>query len=177
MQSATSAAKKLFSGTQMMTGSSGLNCDADATSDAGCGIRDSSTSSAGAGSNAIGGGVYAMSWTTSSISMYFFPRDAIPSDIAAGEPTESGWGTPTFQLTSDACDLSARFYDLQVVLNIDLCGTWAGAVWGSDMSYCGQDETCADKTGYSSCSQYVQEKGSAFHEAYWEINSIKVYEQ
>ncbi len=173
----TSQTSKLYSGTQMLTGSSGLNCDADATADSGCGIRDKSTSSAGAGSNAIGGGVYAMSWTTSAIQMWFFPRDSIPSDISSGKPTQSGWGTPTFRLTNDGCDLSKHFYDLGIILNIDLCGTWAGNDWNSDMSYCGQDGSCADKTGYSSCAEYVQANGDAFHEAYWEINSIKVYEQ
>jgi hypothetical protein len=46
----------------------------------------------GAGFNAIGGGVCATEWTSTLISVYFFPRNAIPADITSGNPDPSGWG-------------------------------------------------------------------------------------
>lgn len=52
----------------------------------------------------------------------------------------------------------------------ELVGDWAGAdgVWNY-AGYAGQDQSCAAITGYSTCSDYVLNKGSAFTEAFWEV--------
>ena len=56
------------------------------------------------------------------------------------------------------------------------CGDWSGAdsVWNS-AGYAGQTESCASKTGYATCSDYVLNKGSAFTEAYWEVSHILIW--
>jgi hypothetical protein len=46
------------------------------------------------GFNTIKGGVYATEWTSSYISIYFFPRSQIPADIDHNNPDISTWVTP-----------------------------------------------------------------------------------
>lgn len=64
----------------------------------GCGVLDSRTSSYGTGFNAIGGGVYAMQWTSDYIRVWFFPRQQIPTDILNLTPNPSNWGPPAANL-------------------------------------------------------------------------------
>lgn len=71
------------------------DCGAVATSDQGCGeIAESTEDAYGAGFNTAGGGVYAMKWDSDGISVFYFARDSIPTDITDGSPEPSGWGTP-----------------------------------------------------------------------------------
>lgn len=83
-------------------------------SNAGCGISASSAQSYGAGFNSAGGGVYATEWTSSAISIWFWPRNAIPGDVSGGNPNPAGWGTPVAKFTG-GCDIDAKFKDMQIV--------------------------------------------------------------
>ncbi|CCM01312.1 uncharacterized protein FIBRA_03361 [Fibroporia radiculosa] len=153
----------------------GTNCAAAETGNQGCGVRSTSNTSFGAGFNGIGGGVYAMQWEDSGISVYFFPRSSIPSDITAGAPQPSGWGAPMADWPATDCSPSKFFYDHSAIFDTTLCGQWAGNVW-NDTGVPGQSESCAQITGTSSCSEYVQNNGAAFAEAYWEVLSVKIYQ-
>ncbi|KAI9873128.1 MAG: hypothetical protein M1830_000807 [Pleopsidium flavum] len=144
------------------------NCDGNAPgqpNNAGCQIADSATNSYGAGFNANGGGVYATEWTSSAISVYFFPRGSIPSDIGSGNPNPAGWGKPLAQFQG-GCDIDAHFQNQQIVFDTTFCGDWAGNVWSSS--------SCASKA--PTCSAFVQNNPSAFKDAYWSVNSVKVYQ-
>ncbi|CCO37457.1 putative glycosidase C21B10.07 [Rhizoctonia solani AG-1 IB] len=70
-----------------------LNCAADETGNQGCGQLNSKPNNYGKAFNDNGGGVYAMKWDRSGISIYFFPRDEIPSDIKneAPRPDSGDW--------------------------------------------------------------------------------------
>ncbi|KAL9623995.1 MAG: hypothetical protein Q9160_001748 [Pyrenula sp. 1 TL-2023] len=144
------------------------NCDVNAANqatNAGCQVAaSSSAASYGTGFNSAGGGVYATEWTSDGISIYFFPRGSIPSDIAGGNPNPSSWGTPAANF--EGCDFDSHFRDLQIVFDTTLCGDWAGAVWG-------QDSTCTAKA--STCQDYVANHPGDFKDAYWSVNSLKVY--
>ena len=83
-------------------------------SNAGCGISASSAQSYGAGFNSAGGGVYATEWTSSAISIWFWPRNAIPGDVSGGNPNPAGWGTPVAKFAG-GCDIDAKFKDMQIV--------------------------------------------------------------
>lgn len=48
------------------------SCDVAATGNAGCGIRDPSLKTFGAGWNSVGGGVYVLNWDSTGISMWVF---------------------------------------------------------------------------------------------------------
>ena len=54
-------------------------------------------------------------------------------------------------------------------------GDWAGGVW-NDSGIPGQETSCAQRTGYSTCDEFVQKSGASFTEAYWEISSVKMYQ-
>ncbi|EIW65027.1 uncharacterized protein TRAVEDRAFT_25981 [Trametes versicolor FP-101664 SS1] len=146
----------------------GTNCAAAETSNAGCGMVATQSNTYGVGFNNNGGGVYAMQWVDSGISVWFFPRSSIPSDLSSGAPVPSGWGTPMAHWPSSGCDPSTFFSQHSAIFDTTLCGDWAGNVWESG--------GCAASTGVSTCEQYVQDNGSAFNDAYWEVNYVKVYQ-
>ncbi|KAF2281362.1 uncharacterized protein EI97DRAFT_27378 [Westerdykella ornata] len=145
------------------------NCDIhapDQLPNAGCSIESPSTQSYGAGLNEIQGGVYATLWTDEAISVYFFPRTAIPADVLGDAPDPSSWGTPMARFAGAGCDVGSVFRDQQIVIDTTFCGVWAGAVWG-------QSETCKAKA--ATCEDYVRDHPEAFGEAYWSINALRVY--
>ncbi|KAJ5309467.1 uncharacterized protein N7443_001928 [Penicillium atrosanguineum] len=137
----------------------------DQSPNAGCAIQGSSTQSFGDGFNQAGGGVYATEWTSDAINIYFFPNSSVPSDITSGNPDPSGWGTPSASF-SGGCDIDSHFSELQIVFDITFCGDWAGDMWSSS--------TCSSYA--STCNDYVADNPSAFEQTYWEINSLKVYQ-
>ncbi|KAJ9164872.1 Glycoside hydrolase family 16 protein [Coniochaeta hoffmannii] len=147
--------------------------NADCQGNQGCGQQTSATNNYGAGFNAAGGGVYAVEWTSDHIAVWFFPRGdptaarlASPSGGAAPDP--ASFGQPMARFVGDSCSIDDHFVNNNIVFNIAYCGDWAGQVWA-------QDPTCSRLT--PTCSQYVAEHPEAFAEAYWLINSVKVYQQ
>ena len=144
------------------------NCYVDAPgqgTNAGCQIGTTNTETYGTGFNSNGGGVYATDWTSQSINIYFFPRSGIPSDITSGDPDPTTWGTPVASF-SGGCEIDTFFNGLQIVFDTTFCGDWAGAVWSTDASCSPQAATC---------QAFVQNNPAAFEDAYWSINSLKVY--
>ncbi|KAF8593699.1 glycoside hydrolase family 16 protein, partial [Ceratobasidium sp. AG-I] len=100
------------------------NYDATGSSgDAGCGLINDSAESFGAPFNAVGGGVLASLWGSSGICVWFFHRSTIPHDITQNTPNPDNWGEPTALLSNTSCPPQAHFWDHQIVLNIDICGT------------------------------------------------------
>jgi nicotinate-nucleotide pyrophosphorylase (carboxylating) len=122
--------------------------------------------------NKAQGGVYAMEWTTTSISVWFFPRDSpgftesFSSNATATNP--SAWGTPIAHFGGSGCDFSGRFKDLKIIFNTAFCGEWAGAEW---------DKSCAKKTGVATCNAYVRDNPEVFKEAYWEVAGLKWFQK
>lgn len=144
------------------------NCDINAAgqgNNVGCSIRSASSDSFGNGFNSNGGGVYATEWTSEAISIWFFPRNAIPSDLTSGTPDPSGWGQPSGQFTG-GCDIDDKFKDQKMIFDVTFCGDWAGSVWSTDA-------TCGPQA--STCQSFVQNNPSAFKDTYWLVNSLKVY--
>jgi len=153
----------------------GTDCAALTTGNQGCGIRSNTSNSFGAGFNANGGGVYAMKWVTSGVAVYFFPRGSVPADISANAPQPNSWGPALARWPASSCAPFKFFYDHTAIFDTTLCGDWAGAVWG-DTGIPGQEQSCAQRTGFSTCQAFVQAKGSAMSEAYWEVKSVKIYQ-
>ncbi|RFU33606.1 hypothetical protein B7463_g2729, partial [Scytalidium lignicola] len=145
---------------------SNANCNAGNGND-GCSFSGADTQGYGTGFNAVGGGIYAMDWTSSAINIYFFPRSSIPSDITSGAPAPETWGSPVASFVGGSgCDIDTHFANHNIVFNTDFCGDWAGNVWESG--------SCAALA--STCELYVAANPTAFRDAYWEINSVKVYQ-
>ncbi|KIJ22234.1 glycoside hydrolase family 16 protein [Paxillus involutus ATCC 200175] len=155
----------------------GTDCSAAQSNNEGCGMRSPSDTSFGSGFNSVGGGVYAMYWENSvGIKVWFFQRGSIPADITAGAPQPQNWTTPmAFWANSGACDISAMFVDHSTIFDTTLCGDWAEGVWGGT-GVPGQSVSCQQQTGFATCAEFVQASGASFSEAYWEVSSVKIYQ-
>jgi hypothetical protein len=145
------------------------NCDVNAPgqgNNEGCQITAQDSRSYGKGFNDNNGGVYATEITSSFINIFFFPRGSIPSDISGASPDPSGWGKPMAVFKGD-CDIASTFKNMQIVFTNTFCGDWAGNVWDSG--------SCASKA--DTCVDYVKNNPNDFEDAYWSVNSLKVYQQ
>ena len=140
------------------------NCNQE-TGFVGCGQHTKDATNYGGGFNSVGGGVYAMDWTSQYINVYFFSRDKIPADLTAGEPNPKAWGAPTASFTGK-CDIDSHFKNHKIIINNTFCGDWAGNVW---------KDQCSEMA--ATCDQFVAENPEAFEDVYWLINHIKVYKQ
>jgi hypothetical protein len=143
------------------------NCNAG-NGNTGCGQAGTNTQAYNTGFNAIGGGVYAVEWTSSAISIWFFPRSGIPADVTSGKPDPTKWGNAAAKFSGSGCNIDQHFKAHQITFNTDFCGDWAGQVWSSDA-------TCS-KLG-ATCQAYVAANPADFKDAYWLIKSVKVYSQ
>ncbi|CAM0140376.1 hypothetical protein VKS41_006384 [Umbelopsis sp. WA50703] len=144
-----------------------FNCWIDApgqSSNAGCGVTDSQASSYGDNLNNGGGGVYATQWGSDGIYIWWYPRNGIPADITSGAPDPSTWRSPDAAFPLGSSCPNDFFANQQIVVDLTFCGDWAGNVYSTS--------GCPG----SSCQDYVQNNPSAFDDAYWSINSFKVYQ-
>jgi hypothetical protein len=146
------------------------DCNAD-NARQGCSIHNSNDerNNYGRGFNAIRGGVYAMQWTDSGITVWFFPRDHIPSDIITENPNPGVWEERYKQSSHQGnCDFSKHFKEQRITFDIKFCGEWSGNRW---------EDTCRAQTGGQSCIGYVHNNPAAFKDVFWLINFVKVYER
>ncbi|KAI4168184.1 MAG: hypothetical protein LQ343_006570 [Gyalolechia ehrenbergii] len=135
----------------------------------GCLVKPIDSNNYGTSLNNANGGVYAMEWTSGSINIWFFPRGSIPSDISSSNPNPSAWGSATASFVGgDNCNIDQHFMNNNIIFDTSFCGDWAGSVWATD-------STCSALAG--SCQDYVQNHPEAFAEAYWTVNSLKVYQE
>ncbi|KAJ7669535.1 laminarinase [Mycena polygramma] len=142
------------------------NCDVAVNSNAGCGVKLNDARSYGPTFNSNGGGWYAVERTNTFIKVWFWPRNgAVPADVKSGGASvdTDNWGTPSAFFPDTSCPLSSKFGPNNIVINLTFCGDWAGSVYGSS----GCPSTCTD---------YVNNNPSAFTNAYFEFNSLRVYE-
>ncbi|CAI6331867.1 unnamed protein product [Periconia digitata] len=133
----------------------------------GCGVQGLSASS-GPEFNAQGGGVYAVELRVEGIRVWLFDRHAIPQDVRDGNPDPILWGTALADFPRTECEVEKYFRDLSIVVNISLCGDWAGSVFGKQKDGC-------DATGLS-CEDFVRDFPEMFGQAYWEFGGFRVYQ-
>ncbi|QIW95818.1 hypothetical protein AMS68_001336 [Peltaster fructicola] len=145
------------------------DCYNGTDSNAGCGVSGA-TDTVGQAFNKIGGGIYAMEWRNEGIRVWFFQRGSIPSDIPSSvsnstAPDPSTWGEALADFPSTNCDISSHFRNASIIVNIDLCGSWAGAT-----SVYSTEDQCP-----STCTDFVAQNASAYSTAFWQFNSFRVY--
>ncbi|KAH7370519.1 concanavalin A-like lectin/glucanase domain-containing protein [Rhexocercosporidium sp. MPI-PUGE-AT-0058] len=141
------------------------NCNAGSAGE-GCSLKTTSKQGYGTGFNAAGGGVYVMEWTSSAIKVFFFARNSIPADITSGNPDPKAWGAPVGSFSGSGCSIDSHFKNHQIIFDTTFCGKWAGQVWS--------DGSCAALA--PTCEAYVAANPQAFEQAYWMINSVKVFQ-
>ncbi|OCF43400.1 endo-1,3(4)-beta-glucanase [Kwoniella heveanensis CBS 569] len=163
---AITASSSAYSGTVNST-----SCYYEDNDNSGCAITDSSYSSYGEQFAANGGGVYVTQLAEEGVSIWFFERSSIPDAVSSANSSidTSSLGTPSGFWSKDGCDVDKFFGDQSLVFDITLCGDWAGQ--SSILSTTG----CSALTGTETCySKYVLDS-SNYANAYFEINSLKVY--
>lgn len=158
--------KRLETGSPLTT-----DCYNGTNANSGCGVTAATSSSSssitptyGPLYNALGGGIAALELRTAGIRIWQFARSAIPSDISAGIPDPSSWGTALADFPSTDCDIGSHFRNLSIVADIDLCGSWAGAT-----------SVYANSGCPGSCTDFVAQNPAAFETAFWQFGGWKVY--
>jgi len=149
------------------------NCDTNVNYNQGCGVQGA-TGSYGAPFNAVGGGWYAMARTAQDgIRVWFWARNdlTVPPEVRYAPPPgvpsivtpNPTWGSPVAAFPMGPyCDYATHFNAHQFVFDLTFCGDWAGT-----------DYTTTGCSG--SCTDFVDNTPSAFSEAYWEVNSVRMY--
>ncbi|KAL4754391.1 endo-1,3(4)-beta-glucanase xgeA [Aspergillus terricola var. indicus] len=152
-----------------MTGNMTSSECGEASGTIGCVVQGQQGSS-GDPFNEQGGGVYAMEWQEEHLKIWYFPRSSIPASLTAGTPDVSSFGTPMAHLQG-SCNFKERFTHQKLILDTTFCGDWAGGVFGD--SGCPVSDASDPML---SCKNYVAENPAVYKNAYWELNSIKIYQ-
>ncbi|KAK0434567.1 glycoside hydrolase family 16 protein [Armillaria borealis] len=151
------------------------NCDATVNNNQGCGTAFTQPNSYGTAFNQNSGGYYAMTKDDiNGVKVWFWPRScsSIPSEVLQPPQFDQictdNWGTPDASFPVDQCGYDAHFGNGHItVFDITFCGDWAGSAFATS--------DCSQSCG--SCQQFVDNSPYAFSEAYWEINSLCVYDR
>ncbi|KAL4902900.1 concanavalin A-like lectin/glucanase domain-containing protein [Aspergillus multicolor] len=152
-----------------MTGTMSSSECGEASGTVGC-VVEGQQGSSGDPFNEQGGGVYAMEWQEEYLKIWYFPRSSIPESLTAGTPDVTAFGTPMAHLQG-SCNFKERFTHQKLILDTTFCGDWAGGVFGD--SGCPVSDA---SNPIQSCVNYVAENPAEYKNAYWELNSIKIYQ-
>lgn len=152
-----------------------MQCDEAFNYNSGCGVTATTPNTYGTPFNTNNGGpypntggVYATEWTSNAITTWFFPRGSIPADIKAGTPNPANWGLPQSNFVGGSgCDIDSHFANHNVVFDVTFCGDWAGNAYTNN-------PTCMAKD--PSCHSYVANNPAVMQGAYWQVDSLKVYQ-
>lgn len=123
----------------------GTTCTSSPGANSGCAYIDTDHRTYGKGFNLAQGGVFAHLWNDAGVTMWRFFRDSIPADITAKKPNPSTWGTPAAIFPSHSCDMKSHFFNHSLILDISLCGDYAGSAYANS----GCPGTCADAVANS----------------------------
>jgi len=150
--------------------STGTLTSADCSTASGCAILDTRPTSFGAGFAQNGGGVWATQYDVAGIFIWFFPRDEVPSTIFDTPLDISSWGVPTASYpNTENCPVVEFFTPQQLVLDITLCGVWAGI----PPVY---NPTCGNSGPTGLCyNDNVVGSGANYDNAYFEVSYVKTY--
>ncbi|KAI0744178.1 concanavalin A-like lectin/glucanase domain-containing protein [Daedaleopsis nitida] len=157
------------------------NCESNHTFNQGCGVAMSKPASYGAPFNEAGGGYFAILRTKHALEgpqvrVWFWSRadPRVPREIKyapkpgffTGQPSiypTPLWGLPEADFPlREQCEYDSHFDPHLLTFDLTFCGQWAGEVYATS--------GCP-----SNCIDYVDNNPQAFSEAYWEINSLRVY--
>ncbi|OJA18491.1 hypothetical protein AZE42_08011 [Rhizopogon vesiculosus] len=154
---------------QLGTSGSTTNC----SEASGCTVTETSPNSYESGFAVAGGGVFATQFDSSGIFIWFWSRPDIPASISQSDSASmdiSQWGTPHASYFSSTCNISQFFSAQNLVLDITLCGDWAGTGDNYNAS-CGN----SGPTGlcYQDC--VVGPGSPRYDNAYFNISYLRAY--
>ncbi|KAG6915217.1 hypothetical protein DXG01_012688 [Tephrocybe rancida] len=154
--------------------STGISQELDSSKPSGCVVDETAPNSYQAGFAAAGGGVFATKFDVSGIFIWFWSRSNIPQSIleaqSASLPLDvSDWGPPSGSFPATTCDIRKFFSPQNLVLDITLCGGWAG----QPTEYL---RTCANSGPTNKCyNDNVVGPGAHYDDAYFEIKYVRAY--
>jgi len=147
----------------------------DCSTGAGCVVAETKPDSYESGFAANGGGVWATQFDVKGIYIWFWPRASVPPSIQFATYNSSitdlsEWGAPSASYPTANCNISQFFTPQQLVIDITLCGDWAGL----PQIY---NPSCYNSGPTGSCYQdnVVGPGSPKYDEAYFEINYIRAY--
>ncbi|KAG8838593.1 hypothetical protein FS842_010068 [Serendipita sp. 407] len=144
------------------------NCDAEGSNGAGCTVMDPSPNSYGAPFAAAGGGVWVTEFAETGVNIWFFSRNDVPASLATDSVDIASLGTPTAAYPSSSCNPSQYFKEQEIVIDITLCGDWAGVKTVLE-------STCPALNGTNTCyTTYVLDPKN-YDTAYFEMASVKLF--
>ncbi|KAI0827076.1 concanavalin A-like lectin/glucanase domain-containing protein [Trametes gibbosa] len=137
----------------------------DCASNSGCTVEENKPASYGDAFNAANGGVWATKYDIDGISIWFWSRPDVPAELTGKDKMVdiSKWGVPSaaFPVTPQ-CDLTKFFTPQQLVIDIALCGVWAGPLGN-------YQQTCPGMCDVSGAGS------PAFDKAWFEIQYVRAY--
>ncbi|KAI0659282.1 concanavalin A-like lectin/glucanase domain-containing protein, partial [Cubamyces menziesii] len=137
----------------------------DCASNSGCTVKELKPNSYGDDFNNAGGGVWATKFDIDGIAIWFWSRADVPPELTGDDKMVdiSKWGEPSAAFpVSPQCDITKFFTPQQLVIDIALCGVWAGPTGN-------YQQTCpgvCDVSGPGS---------PAFDKAWFEIQYVRAY--
>lgn len=135
-------------------------------SNTGCGVWGDSKRDFGPAFNAAGGGWFVTERRPQYIKIWFWSHSDpnVPASVKSGAKSidPSKWSKPTASFQSSTCDLDTHFGPHQIVMNLDICGGWAGHTFGAE--------------GIPACEAFAASTPSAYAKAFWNIRSLRIYE-
>ncbi|EKM52410.1 glycoside hydrolase family 16 protein [Phanerochaete carnosa HHB-10118-sp] len=144
----------------------------DCSPTSGCTVQETTPNSYGAAFANNGGGVWAVQFDVSGIFIWFWQRANDPSLVTSTSATTaldiSSWGPPSAAYPSgSSCNITKSFGAQQLVIDITLCGDWAG----TQDTYAA---TCGNST-YNACYLTNVIGQGTYTDAHFELNYIRAF--
>ncbi|KAH9174700.1 glycoside hydrolase family 16 protein [Lactarius sanguifluus] len=155
----------------VQTGVSGAT---DCSQPSGCIVSETSPNSFNEGFATAGGGVWATQFDVAGIFIWFWTRANLPPSILQANSTSSidisEWGPPSASYPATTCNIPQYFTAQQLVIDITLCGVWAGLpqVYNPQCLNSGPTGLCYN-------DNVVGPGSPKYDNAYFEINYVRAY--
>jgi hypothetical protein len=105
--------------------------------------------------NQNGGGIYATSWDSNSIKIWFWSADmTAPSDIFSASPDPTTWGPPIADF--EGCSDDTNFKNNRIVFDTNFCNAAANAAFAAD-------STCSSSA--NSCQEFITQFPDAYDQS------------
>ncbi|KAF8886573.1 glycoside hydrolase family 16 protein [Infundibulicybe gibba] len=152
----------------------GLSGELDCSTPSGCLVAETAPNSYGRGFANAGGGVFAAQFDVAGCrSIWFWSRPNVPASITQATSSSgmdvSQWGPPSASFPAAGCNITQFFTPQNLVLDITLCGIWAGLPQ-TYLPACG----ASGPTGIC-YNDNVVGPGSRYTDAFFEIKYVRAY--